>query len=68
MLESYQGHKYILCIIDEVTNYMITVPICQSWPEEIGDILIYNVTSRLYNYGSRQCIYVIINKLFIQDI
>ena len=25
-----KGHKYILCIIDEVTNYLITVPIYQS--------------------------------------
>ena len=24
---SFKGHKYILCVIDEVTNYLITVPI-----------------------------------------
>ena len=29
MLRSYKGHKYILCILDEVTNYLITVPIHQ---------------------------------------
>ena len=27
MSRLYRGHKYILCIIDEVTNYLITVPI-----------------------------------------
>ena len=27
MAKLYQAHKFILCIIDEVTNYLITVPI-----------------------------------------
>ena len=27
MLRSSRGHEYILCVIDEVTNYMITAPI-----------------------------------------
>ena len=30
MPRSYKGHKYILCIIDEVTNYLITVSIHQA--------------------------------------
>ena len=30
MQRSYNGHKYILCIIDGVTNYLNTVPIHQS--------------------------------------
>ena len=29
MPRSHKGHKFILCIIDEVTNYLITVPIYQ---------------------------------------
>ena len=29
-----KGHKFILCIIDEVTNYLITVPIFQAKSEE----------------------------------
>ena len=45
---SYKGHKYILCIIDEVTNYLITVPIHQSRLEEIGDALTENVISKYY--------------------
>ena len=36
----YKGHKYILYIIDEVKKYLITVPICQSRLEEIGNFLI----------------------------
>ena len=26
MLKSYRGDKYILCVIDEVTNYIVTGP------------------------------------------
>ena len=46
MPKSYKGHKFILCIIDEVTNYLITIPIHQSRSEEIGDALIQNVISK----------------------
>ena len=40
MPRSHKGHKYILCIIDKVTNYSITVPMYQSGSEKIGDALI----------------------------
>ena len=46
MPRSYKGHKIILCIIDEVTNYLITVPIHQSRSEEIGNALIENIISK----------------------
>ena len=46
VLRSYKCHKYILCIIYEVMNYLITVPIHQSGLEEIGDALIENVISK----------------------
>ena len=46
MLRSCRGHKYILCIIDEVTNYMITSPIKQSRSEEVGEALINDVISK----------------------
>ena len=39
MPRSHKRHKFILCIIDEVTNYLITVPIYHSRSEEIGDAL-----------------------------
>ena len=42
----HKGHKYILCIIDEVTNYLITVPIFQARSEEIGKVLIKNVITK----------------------
>ena len=46
MLQLNKGHKYILCIIDEVTNYLITVPIYESKAEEIGDALIKHITTK----------------------
>ena len=46
MPKSYIGHKFILCVIDEMTNYLITMPIYQARSEEIGDALIDNVTSK----------------------
>ena len=41
-----QGHKFILCIIDEVTNYLIMVPIYPSKTEEIGKALIEHVVRK----------------------
>ena len=46
MPRSYKGHKFILCITDEVTNYLITVPIYQDKSEEIGEALIENVITK----------------------
>ena len=56
MPRSHKGHKFILCIIDEVTNYLITVSIYQATSEEIGEELIENVITKycipIYNNGS----------------
>ena len=40
MPKSYKGHRYILCITDEVTNFLVTVPIFQARSEELGEALI----------------------------
>ena len=40
MPKSHKGHKFVLCIIDQITNYCITVPKYHSRLEEIGDALI----------------------------
>ena len=47
MSRPYKSHKYILCIIDEVTNYLITVPIYQA-KSEVGDALIENVITKYF--------------------
>ena len=57
MPRSQKGHHYILCVIDEVTNYLITVPIFQAESEEIGDALIENVISK---FGTPE--YIIMNQ------
>ena len=46
MPRSQKGHKFILCIIDEMTNYLITVPIHHSRTEEVGEVLIEHVISK----------------------
>ena len=70
MPRSSKGHKFILCIIDEVTNYLIMVSVYHSKAEEVGEALIEHVITKycipqLYNHGSGQCIYdLLMNYLF----
>ena len=45
MPRSHKGNKFILCIIDEVPNYLTTVPIYQAKSEEIGEALIELMSS-----------------------
>ena len=49
---SQKGHKFILCIIDEMTNYLIAVPIHHSRSEEV-EMLIEHVIS---NFCAPVCI------------
>ena len=53
MSRSQKGHKFILCIIDEMTNYLITIPICHSRSGEVGEALIEHVISK---YCAPYCI------------
>ena len=46
MPRSHKGHKYILCIIDEVTNFLITVPIFHTKSEEVGEALLEHVITK----------------------
>ena len=46
MPRSQKGHWYILCVIDEMTNYLITAPLYQARSEEVGEALIENVISK----------------------
>ena len=47
MPKLYKGHRYILCVIDEVTNFLITVPIFQARSEEVGEALLEHVITKL---------------------
>ena len=42
----YKGHKYILYIIDQATNFLITVPIFQAKSEEVGEVLLEHVITK----------------------
>ena len=46
MPRSCRGDRYILCVIDEVMNYIIMAPIKQSKSEEVGEALINSVFSK----------------------
>ena len=46
MPRSGKGHKCILCITDEVTNYLIMVPIYQLQAEEVREALIEHVITK----------------------
>ena len=43
MPRSQKGHQFILCMIDEMTNYLIATPLYQATSEEVGETLIENV-------------------------
>ena len=63
MPKSSKGHKFILCIIDEVMNYLITVPVYQSKAEEIGEALIEHVITK---YCAPDCIIMDQDSTFMQ--
>ena len=43
MPKSQKGHQFNLCIIDEVTNYLIATSLYQAKSEEVGEAIIENV-------------------------
>ena len=53
MPRSQKGHRFILCIIDKVTNYLITIPIQHSRSEEVGEALKEHVISK---FSAPNCI------------
>ena len=44
MPRSQKAHWYILCIIDEVTNYLVSALLYQARSEEVGEALIEHIT------------------------
>ena len=53
MPKSQKGHKLILCIIVEMTNYLITVPIHHARSKEVGEALIEHIISK---FSAPNCI------------
>ena len=46
MPRSQKGHKYVLCVIDEMTNFLITIPLFQARSEEVGEALLEHVITK----------------------
>ena len=65
MSRSQKGHKFILCVIDEVTNYLITFPIFHAKSEEVGEALIENVIAK---YCIPDCIIIDQNSTFLSSL
>ena len=65
MPRSQKGQKFILCIIDEMVNYLITVPIYHSRSEEVGEALIEYVISK---YGAPGCIIIDLDSTFMSTL
>ena len=57
MPRSQKGHQYILCVIDEVTNYLVAAPLYQAKSEELGEALIEHIITK---YGTPE--YVMMDK------
>ena len=60
-----KGQKFILCIIDEMTNYLITVPIYHSRSEEVGEALLEHVVSK---YCAPNCIIMDQDSVFMSTL
>ena len=65
MPRSQKGHRYILCIIDEVTNYLVTAPLYQARSEEVGKVVIEHVISK---YGTPEYIIMDQDSVFMSSL
>ena len=65
MPRSQKGLWYILCIIDEVTNYLITTPLYQARSEEVGEVLIESVASK---FGTPEYIMLYQDSMFMSSL
>ena len=65
MPRSQKGHLYILCVIDEMTNYLITAPLYQARSKEVGEALIENVISK---FGMPECMIMDQDSAFMSSV
>ena len=65
MPRSQKGHWYILCTIDEVTNYLIAAPLYQARSEEFRDSLIESVVSK---FDTPECIMMGQDSVFMSSL
>ena len=65
MPKSNKGHKCILCVIDDATNYLITIPLYQAKSKEVGEALIENVITK---YCIPNCIIIDQDSTFMSSL
>ena len=65
MPRSQKGHQYILCVIDEVTNYQVSPPLYQAKSEEVGEALIEHVITK---YGTPEYIIMDQDSVFMSSL
>ena len=46
MPRSQKRHQFILCVMDKMTNYLVTAPLYQARSEEAGEALIELIVSK----------------------
>ena len=63
MPKSQKGHKYVLCIIDKVTIFLITVLIFQARKSTFGACYNKTLYTSLHCYGPGQCVHVLTYEL-----
>ena len=65
MPRSDKGHKFILCVIDEVANYLIMVPIYQSKMKVVREALIEHIITK---YCISDCIVIDQDSAFMSSL
>ena len=65
MPRSQKGHQYILCIIDKVTNYLVTAPLFHARSEEVGKAIIENIVAK---YGTPEYMIMDQDSMFISSL
>ena len=65
MPKSVKGHKFILCIIDDVTNYLIMALLYQSKVEEVGEALKEHIITK---YCIPDCIIMDQDSIFMSSL
>ena len=65
MPRSQKGHWYILCVIDKVTNYLVSAPLYQAKSEEVGDALIKHIITK---YGTPEYIMIDQDSTFMSSL
>ena len=65
MLRLQKGNWYIICVIDEMTNYLVTTPLYQARSEEVGEAVIENVISK---FGMQEYMIMDQNSTFMSSL